>query len=69
MQPISLAGTLAQHRTARMQRPPLPPTAPTARATAKPSPILLAIARQARLKPRTMMEMARDRDGLDRPWR
>ena len=68
MQSISLALTLAQHRTARTQHAatPTPPRQPAGKA-AKPSPIVLAIARQARLEPRTMMEMARDRDGSAAP--
>ncbi len=66
MQAIALAQTLARHRAAR--------TPPTARMDERPapaarhSPILMAISRQAHLKPRTMMEMARDRDGMRRPW-
>jgi len=67
MQPIALARALAKHQSkpASVIQPaalkqPTPRTAACA--------LLTAIARQRRAQPRTMVEMARDREAVLHPW-
>ncbi|HET8995669.1 MAG TPA: hypothetical protein VFN42_03295 [Acetobacteraceae bacterium] len=66
MQTTALARVLAVHRASQRPAARLDSAAPDA--PAKPHPLLLAIARNARLEPRTLLEMARDRNGVRRPW-
>ena len=65
MQTTHLARALAQHRSVRgpAALPPKEPPAPQA-----PNPLLAALQRQVRREPRTLMEMARDRDGFRHAW-
>jgi len=67
MQPIALARALAAHR-ARRPAPVAVKTEALAPAPAKPNPLFAAIARQGRIEPRTLMEMAREREGIRHPW-
>lgn len=65
MQSIALARALAMHRT-KPQAPALlkePVAAPRSHVA-----LLAAVCRQAGTQPRTMMEMARDREAVRRPW-
>lgn len=68
MQTIALARALAkqQSQPASVVQPAAL-KAPTPQRTA-PCALVAAIARQRRTQPRTLVEMARDREAVLRPW-
>lgn len=66
MQTTALARTLAKHRAP--QRPKAPTIGATPATPTKPNPLIAAITRHIRAEPRTIMEMARDRESVRHPW-